>query len=250
MKILIFTQDRELLDVLREETKKLLIEGKLEAKILSFYTLNSAVNELSNNPSDYDLVILDIDYIHNLRHVYTAFRVQNFLAAIIIASSSYKQLDAAMLLRPTAYFKKPLSQIHYRNKLKFVIDEFLSLDRFFSFKQKMKFESIPYCEIECFESNQRNVSIYLRNSKINTFAAKLNDIESKVPNTRFVRCHQSYLVNMENIRLLDKVNKQFHMVSGKKVDISRRNMSHVLERFSLFIDNRKQNQLLHNNNHL
>lgn len=236
MKILIFTQDKEMLNVLREETKKLLIAGRQEARILSFYILDSALNELMNNHSDFDLLVLDIDYIHDLKQIYTGFRAHNHSAAIIFFSSSYKLLDTAMLLRPTAYLKKPVSTVHYKNRVQFIMDEFLSLDRFFSFKQKQKLERIPYWEIEYFESNQRNITVYLRNNKEYIFAAKLNDIESKVPNTSFVRCHQSYLVNMANVRLLDKVNKQFYMVSGRNVDISRRYISQVSETFGSFIN--------------
>lgn len=243
MQILIFTQDKELLNLLREETKNLLFAGRLEAKIISYHTLDSAVNELSNNYSGCDLIVLDIDYIQNLKHIYTTFRVQNFTASIIMLSSSYKQLDAAMLLRPTAYLKKPLSQNHYRNRVRFMIQEYLSLDRYFSFTEKQKIESIPYKEIECFESNQRSITLHLRNSQSYTFAAKLSDIESKVPQSNFIRCHQSYLVNMENIRLLDKINKQLHMTSGRRVDISRRSLSVAMEQFHLFLENKKQSRL-------
>lgn len=242
MQILIFTQDKELLGLMREETKKLFMEGRLEAKIFSFYTLDAALRELSSNPSDFDIIVLDIDYIQDLKHIYSTFRIHNFLAAYIILSSTYKQLDAAMLLRPTAYLKKPLSQAHYRNRVKFIIQEFMSQDRYFTFTQKQRMESIPYKEIECFESNQRSITLHLRNNQAHTFTAKLSDIESKVPAACFVRCHQSYLVNMENIRMLDKTNKQLHMLSGRCVDISRRSLSEVVEQVHLFIENKKQSR--------
>lgn len=239
MKIFIFTQDIELLDTLREDTKALFLAARQEAKIISFYTPAPAFEELFNNHSDIDLLVLDIDYVQELKRVYTGLRVHNLYASIILLSSSYKLLDAAMLLRPTAYLKKPVPQGKYKNRVQFVINEYISLKGFFSFKQKQKLERIPCSEIEYFESSQRNATVYLRSGKRFTFPAKLDDIESKVPGTIFVRCHQSYLVNMENVRQLDKVNKQFQMVSGGIVDISRRNMSEVQEVFDTFIDGRR-----------
>jgi DNA-binding LytR/AlgR family response regulator len=166
------------------------------------------------------------------------FRAHNLFSAIILLSSSYKLLDAAMLLRPTAYVKKPLSLNKYKSRVQFVMNEYMSLNGFFSFKQKQRLERIPCSEIEYFESNQRTVTVYLRNGKQYTFQAKLDDIQSKVAGINFVRCHQSYLVNMENVRQLDKVNKRFEMVSGDNVDISRRNMSEVQEVFESFISDR------------
>jgi DNA-binding LytR/AlgR family response regulator len=238
MKILIFTQDKELLNILREETKKVLLKGRQEAKIISFSLLSSTINELSANSKDYDLVVLDIDYLQELKNIYKSFRVKNFLASIIIISSSYKYLDSAMLLRPTAYLKKPLAEMQYSSKVKFVMEELLSLDRFFNFKQKQSLERIPYSDIEYFESSQRNVSLYIRSNAVHTFTAKLDDIETKVPNIKFVRCHKSYLVNMENVKFFDKVNKQFQMESGRYVDISRRSMPEVAEKFQQFTGSR------------
>lgn len=239
MKILIFTSNRELLDMLREQTKMLLLAARQEAKIISFFTQESTYKELSGNHSEFDLVVLDIDYLQDLKQIYNSFRIHNMHAAIVFISESYKLLDAAMLMRPTAYMKKPISPTKYKSRIQFVLNEHMALDGFFSFKQKQRLERIPCSEIEYFESSQRNVTVYLRGSRQYTFPAKLDDIEDKVPAISFVRCHQSYLVNMENVRQLDKVNKQFHMVSGSDVDISRRSISQVSEVFDLFINSRK-----------
>lgn len=239
MKILIFTQDRELLNSLREDTKAVMLAGRQEAKVYSFPSMDMAFNELKADNSAFDLVVLDIDYIKNLKEIYTDFRAQNLLAALIIISGSYRQLDSAMLLRPTAYLKKPLAKSHYRSRLKFILNEFSSINSFFTFKQRQELGRIPYFEIEYFESNQRNVTLHLRNSQSYIFTAKLTDIEGKLPGSNFLRCHQSYLVNMDNVRILDKVNRQFHMISGKCVDISRRNLSEVSERFDIYISSMK-----------
>ena len=242
MQILIFTQDKDLLSLMREETKQQLLTARLEAKMFSFHTLDSALHELSSNPSDFDIIVLDIDYAKDLKHIYSTFRIHDFLAAYILLSSSYKQLDAAMLLRPTAYLKKPFLQGHFRSRLRFLLQEYLSLDRYFNLTEKQKIESIPYKEIECFESNQRSITLHLRNNQSHTFPAKLSDIEHKLPPSSFIRCHQSYLVNMENIRLLDKTTKQLHMSSGRRVDISRRSISTVIEQFNLFLENKNKNR--------
>lgn len=239
MRILIFTQGRELLDMLREQTKGLFLTARQEAKIISYHTRESAFNEFTGNHSDYDLLVLDIDYIHDLKQVYTGFRIHNLHASIILISSSYKLLDAAMLLRPSAYLKKPISPVKYKSRVQFIMNEYISLKGFFSFKQKQRLERIPCSEIEYFESSQRNATVYLKSGKQYTFPAKLDDIQGRVPGTSFVRCHQSYIVNMENVRQLDKVNKQFQMVSGGSVDISRRNMSEVQEAFDSFINGRR-----------
>lgn len=152
-----------------------------------------------------------------------------------------------MLLRPTAYQKKPLSLVKYKNRMQFALNELMSLNRFFSFKQKQRLERIPCHEIEYFESSQRNVTVYLRSGKEYTFTAKLDDVQGKVLCSGFIRCHQSYLVNMENVRQLDKANKQFHMFSGRNVDISRRNMHEVEEDIAILLQKQIQAGSWHSN---
>lgn len=251
MKIFLYTENKELLDLIREETKQIFVSARQEASIFSFYQLSSAIRELNTNHSQYHVVIIDIDYIRDLKQIYTDFRVHNLLASIVIFSGSYSRLDSSMLLRPSAYFRKPIPKTKYRKIIQFIINEYRSFDSYFSFKQKQKLERIPFQEIEFFESNQRNVSVHLKGDHVQSFIAKLSELETKVPSANFVRCHQSYLVNMENVRMLDKVNKLFEMESGKKVDISRRSMSAVADKFDYFSSyQRRTNHILQFDNRL
>ena len=53
---------------------------------------------------------------------------------------------------------------------------------------------------------------------------RLTDIESELKDERFLRCHQSYLVNMDYI---SKIDTQFTLVTGDIVSIRQRDLKAI-----------------------
>ncbi|HIY52788.1 MAG TPA: LytTR family transcriptional regulator DNA-binding domain-containing protein, partial [Candidatus Agathobaculum merdavium] len=58
--------------------------------------------------------------------------------------------------------------------------------------------------------------------------------EAQLP-SYFLRCHQSYLVNMQQIRKLDTQNHVFLLGNNEEILISRRNYTHAKERYQQFL---------------
>lgn len=55
-----------------------------------------------------------------------------------------------------------------------------------------------------------------------------------LPKDVFIKCHQSFIVNMEAVKALDKVNRRFILTSGSTVDISKRMFPEVVEAFQVY----------------
>ena len=71
---------------------------------------------------------------------------------------------------------------------------------------------------------------------------RLNDLEAELRDERFLRCHQSYLVNLDHVV---KVDTAFGLDSGDTVGIRQRELRVMRERFLAYeqrhVDERKRN---------
>lgn len=84
-------------------------------------------------------------------------------------------------------------------------------------KIKKKTFRIPFREIRYLESNSRNVWIYTRQST-DVFPVNLNALEKQLPGN-FVRCHKSFIVNMDYIESI--ANNQINLYSGPTIPVAK-----------------------------
>lgn len=128
---------------------------------------------------------------------------------------SPENLYKAMLLQPSAYLPDSADGHAVRTTLSRLerYHQMLQRDLFFSFKCEGEHQRIPYADISYFESSAKKVMLHsVRDGKRYCFAAKLDDLAQGLPSC-FLRCHQSYLVNMHMIRSLDTPNHDLSSAS-------------------------------------
>ena len=96
------------------------------------------------------------------------------------------------------------------------------LQKIFSMKADDKIINIEYSKILFFETSPtiHKVIVHTLDRQIE-FYAKLKDIEAKL-DSRFYRCHKSYIVNKDNIREIDLNERCLHMINGQTCLISTR----------------------------
>ena len=71
-----------------------------------------------------------------------------------------------------------------------------------------------------FENRLHRVYIILRNGDILSIHQKLNELQEELkPQTCFLRCHQSYIVNLNYVETLGPMG--FLMINGQSVPVSR-----------------------------
>lgn len=115
------------------------------------------------------------------------------------------------------------------------INEILShmRDEVLTFKTHGELHRLEYRQIEYVESKGRSCHIYTTDNQCFVTLGKLDDIEEELCDKRFLRCHQSYLVNMDHIQ---SVNENFIMESGDIVQIRRRNHNEIKDKYENYID--------------
>lgn len=74
--------------------------------------------------------------------------------------------------------------------------------------------------------------VRLENGEEHRIYAKLDDVERELDGHGFLRCHQSYIVNMEQVRV---VEKDFILTSGARVPIRQREAKAIREAYFEYV---------------
>lgn len=94
--------------------------------------------------------------------------------------------------------------------------------------------SFEYKEITFIESHGHTITIHTDGGeRDDSFYAKLDDIE--LDDSRFIRCHKSYMVNMDYIKFADDT---FHLADGTEVPIRTRGKKEIVDEYTKYILNR------------
>ena len=84
-------------------------------------------------------------------------------------------------------------------------------------------------EILYLESDRHTVTLHMLDGSVLETAEKLGNLEKKIEDPRFLRCHQSFLVNMDHIT---DVEEEFLLRNGERVPIRVRVRKDVLDAYN------------------
>ncbi|MDE6925907.1 MAG: LytTR family transcriptional regulator DNA-binding domain-containing protein [Acetatifactor sp.] len=164
-------------------------------------------------------------------------REQNLMASWVYMEGTSENLYRALYAQPSAYVGDAVNEKEVLTTLRQLVQRSLQMQKkyYFCFKLEGEYLRIPFEEISYFESNAKKVTLHqVKSDKCYFFTAKLDDI-SKQLSSDFIRCHQSYLVNMQEIRCLDIKNHLFRLRSNEEIMISRRSYKETKEKYEQFL---------------
>lgn len=166
----------------------------------------SLLRAVENNT--YDVVIMDIEWNGEERGIHFAemLKVQSPLTEVIYLTGYTQKYVQQVFFHPSnlcGFLMKPLEMEMLEKSLKKVEKKQDEKKHFrFIFQHKGITYSVDYGSILYVESRGRKLYIHTQKETIICFQ-KLNEAEKAFPQ-QFVRCHQSYLVNMDMICKIDK----------------------------------------------
>lgn len=166
----------------------------------------------------YDIVFLDIDFVPD-DGIRTASKIrQKEQGSLIIFLAEYpKYIFQAFEVKAFRYIiKEKMAQEFIMSMDDAVRELHCKIETFF-YEAKGKKVKIPFSEILYFESRRRMVQIKTKKGE-KTFYGKLDDVESSLADTAFIRCHQSYIVNLSWVREIRK--KELILENGEAVPVS------------------------------
>lgn len=108
------------------------------------------------------------------------------------------------------------------------------LHRFLILPQRSQTWRLPIREITYIEIAGRRLAVHLPDKTVH-HTARLDDLAAQLPGALFVRCHKSYLANLQNVRLIRRY--RLTMVTGEEVPISKAYYDEVKRRFLAHLKN-------------
>lgn len=189
----------------------------------------------------YDIIFMDIfmdkmlgiDVARNLRKIGYDGKIIFQTVSADFAIESYEVEASAYILKP--YDVKKLTNIV--NRVVKNID-----NDFYTIKQRSNYVRIPYSEIIYVESKNSKCILHRTDGRCYTVYKRLDEIEGELAvDPRFLRCHQSYLVNMDYIL---QVDKQFRLSTGDSVMIRQRDIKAIRDKYSDFLISKKKRNII------
>ena len=180
----------------------------------------------------FDIVFLDIymndllgiDVAHKLRSLGYRGHIIFLTATADFAVDSYEVEALGYLLKPQSFEK--LSQVMDRAIRTMTTNTYLV-------KNHSKIIRVPYHEILYAESMNSKCIMHCCNDQSYVIYKRLTTIEHELNDKRFLRCHQSYLVNMDHIH---QVDSQFTLVTGDTVAIRQRDLKSIRQAVLHYLD--------------
>lgn len=169
----------------------------------------------------FDLYLLDI-FIGDANGIELGKRIRGIdsEALICFISSSRSFYAETFSIYAFQYLTKPVSQEAFQELLH-KASERLSRDRERSITLACRCKTVivPYGCVMYITGLSHTLYIYCIDGAVEQHTGRLDDLESQLDPTIFVRCHQSYIVNLYHVTSLDRDS---FLIGNKYIPISRR----------------------------
>lgn len=196
-----------------------------------FSDADSLLADIEDKKVSYDLYLLDIFIEQSMNGIELAGRLRKVQeeAVICFISTSDDFYREAYDLYAVQYLIKPVQEESLKKLLQ-KVQKNLTRDseKNLIYSWWGKNGVIPYGKICYISSRGHTVSIYCTDGKIQETTGKLNDLEHQVCGDTFMRCHQSFIVNMYHVEGLSGTDL---VVAGEQIPVSRRYYAEVKKRY-------------------
>lgn len=204
----------------------------LKGNEVSVYSgADSLLEDIENKRRQYDLYLLDIFMEESMNGIELAERLRKIQeeAVICFISTSDGFYREAYDLYAVQYLIKPVQEEALK-KLLVKVQKNLTRDS----EKKLIYSwwgkdgAIPYGKIRYISSRGHTLSICCTDGSIQESIGKLNDLEHQVCGEVFMRCHQSFIVNMYHVEGLSGTDL---IVAGERIPVSRRYYDEIRKRY-------------------
>lgn len=212
MKILI--ADDEKASLLRLE--KIVVKLESKAEIIKASNGEKALELIEKNKPD--VVFLDIN-MPRLTGLEVAHSIRSYKPALVFVTAYDEHAIEAFKLNALDYILKPfeeervqeaLKRAYKHPQVKFPSARF-ALNRI-SLRSDLKHKIFDYSDIVCIES-VRNYSEVTHIDGVDKVIATLDELDKKLPRDRFVRCHRSFIINIDFIKEIYKNDEAKYVVA-------------------------------------
>ena len=199
MPIRIAICDDEPEDIRRLRDALLALDPAFE--ISSYSSGSTLIDDMEDFSFAADILFLDI-YMPGIDGITTARKIREWQQEIkiIFLSSSNEHYPQAYEVYAFNYLLKPFSKENLYDVLAHAMEEIRhNGGRKISIRHKSNVYSVDCQDIQYIESQNKRLLFHLADRKTLQCYGKLDEMPGKLPEPSFIRCHQSFLVNICHI---------------------------------------------------
>lgn len=197
--------------------------SSLPLKDISYEIFSSGedlVHYLEVGNLHFNIYFMDIE-MPGRNGIETSYYLRNrYKNALIIFMTEHKNYvyDVFEVL-PFRFLLKPIEQEQFNKVFDEAIEHIRKIKQIFFFKQGKAQMQFAFDEIIYFEGNRRKVSLVTTQGEYEYYD-KISTVSQKVDSNLFLQIHTSYIVNMEQIRLITE--SEVSLKNGVKLPISKK----------------------------
>lgn len=155
--------------------------------------------------SNCDILIIDIDLMESDGTDSGGIKIAEQLKQtnpdlqVIFVSAFHEYAQDIFKVDPVYYLQKPVALADLKSAMDKALSEIRKLkDERFVITTSSDIVNIPINQILYFESDKRLMRVFT-NEKDYSFYSRVRDVELRL-DSRFVKCHQSFIVNLEHVK--------------------------------------------------
>ena len=212
-------------------SEKILDDEKIEYEIDTFSSLTEFIDCLSRvrSTQGYDVLLSDI-LTNEMNGIDAAKRIRDLgepLDIIFISTTADFALEGYQV-QALRYLQKPVDIEKLRDALLIAYQKHSKKD---GLKLTVSGKDVVYRyeDIYYVESCGRDVEIVLKDKRVLTHV-KISDMEKLLPKKDFFRCHRSYIVNLQQIKTLERY--EIVMTNDDIVSVSQQLYSDTKAKYS------------------
>ena len=171
----------------------------------------------------YDLIFMDI-YMTGMHGIETVEAIRKVDENVIVAfvTSSPDHMRESYRLDALKYIEKPVTEKAVMSALELAVMKQKSRASIVLTAAGGENVNILLDTVAYFEQSQHVIEIHTVTGILRTSqSAKMNELEKLLPSPPFLRCHRSYIVNLDYVLKASMENYAFMMKDGDRVDIKR-----------------------------
>lgn len=177
--------------------------------------------------ASFDIVFLDI-YMEDILGIDIARKLRSagYRGSIVFLTASPDFALESYDVDADGYLLKPLDYARLKTVLDGITDGATPCT--YQICQRSSVINLLFHEILYIESQNAKCIVHTVSGENYTVYKTLNVIEKELDDPRFFRCHQSFLVNMDHVRQIDK---QFYLRNGESIPIRQRGLKPARDAF-------------------
>ncbi len=210
--------------------KKYFFERELPVNIFGFGSGEDLLYEVKGGLS-FDLVFLSVEHNSSVGIEFAyLLREVNYSRELIIVSSSVDFAVDGYEVGAVGYLTKPCEVLIFRKVMERISGKF-RIDTY-PIKHRNSIVRLPLSEIIYVESNNSKCTVHTSSGDNYTLYKHLNVIENELSDKCFLRCHRSFIVNMNCVAAVDD---DFVMKSGERILIRKKSRKEIKDIFWNFL---------------